>query len=120
TLDRHPHRAERQTSLGVVVRVRADRRDDGVEEQAVLALERADEEASQDADLRRREPDALGVVHQLDHPLAHGAKLVVDLLDLLRAHPEHWIAVLTNLGERDLLPNEPLGLRLSLLVAQLV
>ena len=85
----------------------------------VLLVERADEEPAQDPDLRRGEPDAVGVVHELEHPLGHVLQLVVERLDLLRAHPQHRVAVLADLRERELLADEPLGLGLRLGVGQL-
>ena len=46
-----------------------------------------DEQPPEDPDLRRREPDAVGVVHQQQHPLGQPLELVVEGLDLVRAHP---------------------------------
>jgi hypothetical protein len=40
-----------------------------------------DEEADPEPHLRRREPDALGLKHQIKHALSDRAGLVVDLLD---------------------------------------
>ena len=56
-----------------------------------------DEEAPEDADLCRGEPDALGVVHETDHALGHADELLVEALDLVRAHPQHRVAVLAHL-----------------------
>ncbi len=96
-LDGDAHRPEREAALRVGLRVVSERRDDRVHEQAVLAVERADEEAAEDPDLGRREPDALGVVHEGDHPLAHLVELVVELTDLVGAHPQDGVAVLADL-----------------------
>ena len=80
-------------------------------------VERADEEPAEDPDLRRGEPDAVGVVHELDHPLGDPRELLVERLDLRGAHPQHGIAVLPDLGERESLADEPLGLGARLGVA---
>ena len=63
-------------------RARRSRVDDGARPPS-LRLE--DEEAAEHADLGRGEPDALGVVHQLGHPLDEPAQVVVEVGDLVRA-----------------------------------
>ena len=53
------------------------------------------------ADLRRREPDAARVVHQVRHLLGQAREVVVELLHLAGAHPQHRVRVLADLRERD-------------------
>ena len=60
-----------------------------------------DEEALEDADLCRGQPDAARVVHQLPHLLGEPRQVVVELLHLPRAHPQDGVRVLADLGERD-------------------
>ena len=68
-----------------------------------------DEEPPEDADLGRGEPDAVGVVHDADHPLGEPRELLVERLDLVGAHPQHRVAVLADLRERQLAPRPLLG-----------
>ena len=63
-----------------------------------------DEQAAQDPDLRRGQPDAVGVVHERRHPLGEPGELLVEVLDLVGAHAQHRIAVLADLRERELAP----------------
>ena len=60
---------ERETPLFVDLDCLAALGDRRVDDDAVLALVVEHEQAAEDADLRRREPDAGGVVHERDHPL---------------------------------------------------
>ena len=76
---------------------------------AILILVVEDEEPAQDADLGRGEPDALGVVHDADHPLGQPRELLVERLDLVGAHPQHRVAVLADLRQRQLAPCALLG-----------
>ena len=79
-----------------------------------------DEQPPQDADLRRSEPDAVGVVHEDQHPLREPRELLVEGLDLVGAHPQHRIAVLADLRQRDLPPRLALRLLGVLLVAVVI
>ncbi len=119
-LDGHAHRTERETALGVHLRVLADGRDDRVHEHAVLAVDRADEN-------RRRMPTCVAASPT---PSASCMRSIIrsltlrssssNVLDLVGAHAQHGVAVLADLRERDLLADEPLGLGLRLRVGQLV
>ena len=60
-----------------------------------------DEQPLQHADLRRRQPDAACVVHQVRHLLGEAGEVVVEQLDLARAHPQDRVRVLADLGERE-------------------
>ena len=74
----------------------------GLTSDAVLALVVEDEEAAEDPDLRRGEPDAVGVVHERrSSARRRGSSSLVEDLDLVRAHAQHRVAVLADLGERD-------------------
>jgi len=117
-LDRHAHGAEREAALVLDLRVVSLGRDHGIDEDAVLPVERAHEEAPEDADLGRGKADTVGVVHQLDHPSRDPGELVVEGLHLARAHAQHGIPVLADLRERDLLADEALRLRAGLGVRQ--
>ena len=64
------------------------------------------------AELRRREADALRVVHQELHPLDELDELLVELGHLVRLHAQRDVRVLADLGERA--AAERLGLRLLL------
>ena len=59
------------------------------------------EEALQDAYLGGRKPDAARVVHQVRHPVRQPHQVVVEAVDLTRAHPQDGVRVLPDLGERD-------------------
>ena len=60
-----------------------------------------DEQPLEHADLRRREPDAARVVHQVRHLLGEPREVVVELLDLARTHPQDGVRVLADLRERE-------------------
>ena len=63
-LDGHPDRPEREAALLVDLGLLAADGEHRVDDDAILVLVVEDEEPPQDADLRRGEPDALGVVHE--------------------------------------------------------
>ena len=65
-----------------------------------------------DADLGRREADAVRVDHQQLHPLDEASQLVVELDDRARLHPERGVGVLADLGERDPPARRALGVEL--------
>jgi hypothetical protein len=83
---------------------------DGRDHVVLVFLE--DEDALQDAHLRRRETDAARVVHQLAHPRDEPLQVLVERRDVVAAHPQHGIAVLTDLRERELPPRLRLGVEL--------
>ena len=56
--------------------------------------------------------DAYRPTHQPCHPLRKLPQVVVELLDVVRAHPQHGIGVLADLGERDPAPRLAFGLQL--------
>ena len=101
TLHRDEDVVERETALVVDVRLLGAEGDDGVHEHAVLVLVDEDEEPPQDADLRRREPHALRLVHQRRHPLHEADEVVVEGLDLPCLHAQRRVAVLPDPRERD-------------------
>ena len=74
---------------------------DGVHEHAILAVVDEDEQPPEDADLRRREPDAVGLVHERRHALDEPLEVVVERLDLPRLHPQNGVAVLPDPRERE-------------------
>ena len=71
-----------------------------------------DEDALEDADLRRREPEPVRVLQQLLHSLHQPAQVPVEVLDLVRPHPQSGVGVLADLGERDQAPRFRLGVQL--------
>ena len=122
-LDRHEHLPQREAALVLDVRLLRALRDHGVHEHAVLALVHEDEQPAQDADLGRREPDALRLVHEARHALDEAPEVVVDVLDLARLHAQRGVAVLPDPRERDQAPRLALELQLvalALLVIVLV
>ena len=108
-LDGHPDRPERETALLVDLGLVAANGEHRIDDDAILTLVVEDEEPSQDADLRRGKPHALGVVHEAGHPLGQPRKLLVEGLDLVGAHPQDRVAVLADLRERDAAPRLQLG-----------
>ena len=46
-------------------------------------------------------PTPLRVAHQRDHPLGEPREVVVEVLDLARAHAQHRVGVLADLRERE-------------------
>ncbi len=81
-------------------------------ERLLLRVGPEDEDAAKDADLRRREAQAVRVVEQLLHSLDEARELLVEALDLVRLHPQGRIRVLADLGERDVAPGLRLGVEL--------
>ena len=102
-LDRDEHALEREATfvrnLGLLERFGDLGIDDRRHFVGVRLLEH--EQPLQDAYLGRREPDAAGVVHQVRHPVGEPHQVVVEALDLTRAHPQDGVRVLADLGERD-------------------
>jgi len=66
----------------------------------------------QDAQLRRREPDAERVVHELPHPLDLSCQRVVESLDGQCLGPQHRVAQLAHVPQRRISPGA--GLRIEL------
>ncbi len=99
-LDRHPDPLEREAALTLdlgFVRAVDDARVHERLRAVLVVLEH--EDALQEPDLGRGEPDALGVCHQLLHPLGKVGQVVVELGDLFGLHPERDVGVLADLGE---------------------
>ena len=116
-VDRHADALQREAALFVGRRLFAALCDDRIDERTRAFLVRlVDEHAAEDPDLGGCEPDALRVVHQRDHALDETAKVVVELLDVVRLQAERGIAVLADLRECELLSRVGFGTRLRVLV----
>jgi hypothetical protein len=119
TFDGNEHALERQAPfirrLELVAAPNDHRIDEGRRSVAVASVE--DEQPANDADLCRSEADADCIHHQRLQPLDEPPEIVVELLHLLRRHPEGRIGVLTNLRECEMPPSLSLGV--ELLVADL-
>src|SRR5476651_2531025 len=74
-----------------------------------ISLELEHEHSLQDPELRRCEPDALSVLHQMEHPLDKRVEVVVELGDLLRLQTEGVIRVLADLRKREAAELVPLA-----------
>ena len=115
-LDGHEHSLERQAAfVGDRDPVRAlgdlridDRRD------VLLVPRLEDEQPLEHAHLRRGQADAVGVAHQVRHLVRETRQVVVELLDLVGAHPQHRVRVLANLREGDTTARFLLRVELSL------
>ena len=59
----------------------------------LLAGRIQDEDALAQADLGRRQPDALALAHPIEHPRDDGAQVLVEGRDRLRDLAEHGIGV---------------------------
>ena len=112
--------SERQPSVVRLELVAAfdDRRVDDRAHAVLFRLE--DEEATQDADLGRCEPDALCVVHQADHAVDEAAEVVVEIRDLVRRQAQRRVAVLADLSERQPAARLDLGVVLVVVLAVVV
>ena len=75
------------------------------------------EDPAQDADLRGRQPEPVGVLEQVRQPLGELADVASIVLDLAGPHPQNRVRVLADLGERELPPR--LGFGVELLVPDL-
>src|SRR5687768_7599303 len=91
--------------------------DDGGRVLGVLGPE--DEQTLEDADLRRRQPHASRILHQSAHPLREPREVVVELLHLVRPHPQDRVRVLADLRERHAPTNLDLGVALALVFLEL-
>ena len=111
-LDRHQHLAERETALVVDLALLRALRDPRIDQHAILAVRREDEDAAEDADLRRRQPDPVRLVHERRHALDQALEVVVEGLDLAGLHPQRRVAVLADARERE----EPARLALEILL----
>jgi hypothetical protein len=78
----------------------------------LILLRGEDEDAAENADLGRREADAVGLLHQLAHPRHEPAQVVVELLDGARLHAEDGVGVLPDLRQRKLPSRLVLGVEL--------
>ena len=110
TFHRHEDLPQREAALVVDLDVGRPLRDHRVHEHAILALVDEHEDAAEHADLGRREPHAVRLVHERRHPLHEPVQVVVEALDLPRLHAQHAISVLPDAGERDESPRLPLEL----------
>ena len=115
-LDRHHDPLHREAALVVLVQLVGTLDDQRVDERPwLLLLVGLDhEQAPQDADLVRRQPDPARVLHEADHSLDELREVAVERIDLLRLEAEHRIRVLADLRERQ--PPHRLDLRVELLV----
>ena len=121
-LHRDDDALHRETTLVVLVdlvRALDDRRVD--ERARVLVLVRLNhEDAPEDADLIRGEPNPARVLHQVRHPLDELLQILVERVHFLRLEPQDGVRVLTDLGERETAPGfylrvELVGLDLAFL-----
>ena len=71
-----------------------------------------DEDAPQDADLRRRQPDAASLLHQPRHALDELRDGIAQVFDLVCAHPQRRVRILADLHQRSPTPRFPLGVEL--------
>src|SRR5690242_6405942 len=120
SFDRNRHALHREAALRVAELYLGRLRQSGIDERPwglVLALRLEDEHPPQGADLRPCKPDAVRFLHQLFHPLDEPAQIVVEALDLVRAHPQHRIGVLPDLRQRE--PSTRLAFRVELLFENL-
>ena len=76
-----------------------------------------DEQPLEHADLRRGQADAVRVAHQVRHLVGEPGQVVVELLDLVGAHPQHRVRVLADLREGDATACSLLRVELSLVRA---
>ena len=118
-LDRHEHALQREAALvvGEALVARLDEPRVHEHDRVLVRVRLDDYDAPQDADLRRREPDALRVHHQALHPLDEPPEVAVEVLHLVRAHAQGRVAELADLRERRA-PSR-LALRIALFVALL-
>ena len=117
-LDREEDALDREAALVLESRHLAALHDLRVRERDGLVLgDLEDEQPLQHADLRRREPDPVGVDHELLHPLDEAPQVVVELLDRARGHLQRRVRVLADLRERQ--PSSRLLLGVELLVLDL-
>ncbi len=115
-LDRQEHALDREAPLVLDRRLLAALDDLRVCERDGLVLGNLeDEQALQDPDLGRGEPDAAGVDHELLHPVDEPPEIVVELLDRARGHLQRRIRVLADLREREPSPRLLLGVELLFL-----
>src|SRR6185436_1009275 len=113
-LDRHRDALDGKTAFVVRVRLVAATHDLGVHEDGDLVLlRREDEDAPENADLRRRETDSVRVLHQLAHARHEPLEVVVELLDRRCLHAQDGVRVLADLRQRELPPSLVLGVQLS-------
>jgi hypothetical protein len=70
------------------------------------------EHPPEDADLGRRQPDAVRVLHQLGHASRETPQVVVELLDGASLHAQDRVRILPDLSQREPTPRELLGIEL--------
>src|SRR5262249_40990029 len=116
-LDRDEHALEREAplvrALAAVARRGHDRIDEGDGLGVLVLAEPTDEHAPDDADLGRRQADAVRIGHQHVHTLGQPAEVVVEHVDLCGLHPQRRVGVLADLREGEATPR--FLLRISLL-----
>ena len=120
--DGDEHLAERETAFVLDLGLLRRARDHGVHEHAIFTVVDEDEDAAQDPDLRRREADAVRLVHESGHPLDEPPEVGIEALDLACLHSQRGVAVLADPREREQTPRFAfeLGLLVALLVLVLV
>ena len=116
SLDREQDALDREAALVVDDRLVAALDDLRIRERDRLVLgDVEDEQPLQDADLSRREPDAVGVGHELLHPVGQPAQVIVELLHRAGGHLQRGVRILADLRERHASSRLLLGVELFLL-----
>ena len=113
-LDRHGDPLDREAAFIICVDLVPKDLDLRIDERRDLVFLRVeDEHPTEHADLRRREPDAVRILHQVLHAGNEPAKVVVELLHGRSRHAQHGIGVLADLRQRKLAPGFVLGVELA-------
>ena len=115
SLDRDRHALQRQAAFRLAERHlgRADEHRVDDRPRLVFLGRLEHEQALEGADLGAREPHAARLLHQRGHPLDQPAQVLVETLDLVRAHPQDRVRVLPDLRQRQ--PPPRFALRVELL-----
>ena len=116
TLDGREHPLQRETALVIALDIVSLDRHRRIDDRNRLFVRswNEDEDALEDADLRRRQPHTAGVVHQGGHPIHETLQILVERLHGLCLHPQSWIGVLPDLRKGHPPPRVALGVELLL------